>query len=401
MRRFWREYFFKVILALVVIQLGVFAWLQHRNHKPIAQVDEASVYEGQSVNIKPLRNDTDKDEDELSLYTVVDPLHGTIDTSDNRITYTAIKGFVGVDSFAYTVFDGKKASKVNFIKITVNENFAPTANNDITFTYQGSDAKIPVTGNDIDKEKDKISIASYTEPSKGTLVKDGNVFVYAPNNTSVKVDSFTYTLNDGFTLSKPASVIINIKSKSSSDYPWMAHEIGNTNLKGSFKKAGSKVTMTASGQDIWNQNDQFHFAYQLIEGDFEIVARVHLPEHTNDWAKAGLMVRPSLSPNSDNSFIGQTANQGSFFQTRNEVGQNTNINQRFEKNRNPHWLKITRKGNTLGIYHAWNPKKWQTFFEGEDKDLPASLYVGFAATSHDNEKLTTVEFTDVKFSTSN
>ena len=46
--------------------------------------------------------------------------------------------------------------------------------------------------------------------------------------------------------------------------------------------------------DIWGTAAEFHFAYQQLAGDGEIVARVVSLTNTDQWAKAGVMLRGSL-----------------------------------------------------------------------------------------------------------
>ena len=53
------------------------------------------------------------------------------------------------------------------------------------------------------------------------------------------------------------------------------------------------MTVKSAG-DIGGTKDVFHFAYQEIEGDAEIVARVESITPTNEEAEAGIMFRESL-----------------------------------------------------------------------------------------------------------
>jgi hypothetical protein len=65
---------------------------------------------------------------------------------------------------------------------------------------------------------------------------------------------------------------------------------------GSFVEGpAGTFTMTASGADIWAVNgveaDEFHFAYKTLSGAGSIIAKVNSIQNTNDWAKAGVMIR--------------------------------------------------------------------------------------------------------------
>ena len=53
-------------------------------------------------------------------------------------------------------------------------------------------------------------------------------------------------------------------------------------------------TISASGTDIWNNADQFRFAYKQLSGNGSITARVDSIGNTNVWAKAAVMIRETL-----------------------------------------------------------------------------------------------------------
>ena len=53
-------------------------------------------------------------------------------------------------------------------------------------------------------------------------------------------------------------------------------------------------TVAGSGWDIWSNSDAFNFASSSMSGDGTITARVASQSNTNDWAKAGVMMRSGL-----------------------------------------------------------------------------------------------------------
>ena len=56
--------------------------------------------------------------------------------------------------------------------------------------------------------------------------------------------------------------------------PWTSRDLGGPALAGSASAAGGTFTVTAGGKDIWETSDQFHFVYQPLQGDVEVIARV-------------------------------------------------------------------------------------------------------------------------------
>lgn len=85
--------------------------------------------------------------------------------------------------------------------------------------------------------------------------------------------------------------------------PWQQTDIGAVNMPGyaSFDNAASVFTSEAAGADVWGGADAFHYIYQPMTGDGTIVARVASVQNTNQWTKAGVMIRESLAPGATNA----------------------------------------------------------------------------------------------------
>jgi hypothetical protein len=81
-----------------------------------------------------------------------------------------------------------------------------------------------------------------------------------------------------------------------------------------------EFTINGAGADIWGTADQFHFAYQTLNGDGEIVARVASLQNTHAWAKAGVMIREALTAGSRHAFAAVTPGNGLSFQRRVTTG---------------------------------------------------------------------------------
>lgn len=394
LREFWRFHFLKALLGLVIIQLGIFAWLQGRNHRPIAITDEITVIEGKSVTIQPLRNDTDKDEDNiLVLQKVSDAIHGKITQNKNTLIYLADVGYVGVDSFTYLINDGKKDSKEAYIKVTINENLKPIANSDNAQVYAENSILLNPIENDNDLEGDSIFIQNYSNPLYGKLKKIESGFIYTSTNNSAHVDSFQYTISDGNHESEKATVYIDVKSKNVACYPWLSADIGNTYLKGGSTFENNTIIVKASGSDVWDNNDGFNYTYQYIKGDCGIVAKVESIENTHEWAKAGVMIRETLKGDSKNIFIGMSAQHGATFQRRSVTGNGSESLGQNGEVKTPYWIKLVRKGNNFTCYTAPDGKKWKEL-GSTDVVMSPNVYVGLCFTSHDNSKIGTTVYSN-------
>jgi hypothetical protein len=149
-------------------------------------------------------------------------------------------------------------------------------------------------------------------------------------------------------------------------------------------------TMTGSGTDIWDVSgigtgfhDEFHFAYKTLSGAGSIVARVVSVENTNDWAKAGVMIRETLDADSAHAMMVVTPAQGVSFQRRNVTGD-TSAADTTDGISSPYWVKITR--DTVGnftAYHSTNGSTWVMQGTPDNISMGTNVYIGLAVTSTD------------------
>jgi len=95
--------------------------VQRVNDNPDAQPDEATTVKTTSVTIDVLANDTDVEEDELSVVAVTSPANGkvSITASGQSVNYKAHSGFTGIDTFSYTVSDGEGGLATATVTVTV------------------------------------------------------------------------------------------------------------------------------------------------------------------------------------------------------------------------------------------------------------------------------------------
>ncbi|MEX2327542.1 MAG: Ig-like domain-containing protein [Pseudomonadales bacterium] len=77
---------------------------------PIATDDAITANSGEAAQIDVLANDSDADGDSLTISEVSAASNGTTEISGDQVTYTSDDGFLGTDSFTYTVSDGEFTS---------------------------------------------------------------------------------------------------------------------------------------------------------------------------------------------------------------------------------------------------------------------------------------------------
>jgi hypothetical protein len=172
---------------------------------------------------------------------------------------------------------------------------------------------------------------------------------------------------------------------------WTLDGVGELSLwfRGYPAKVGSfaegptgTYTMVGSGADIWNAADEFHYAFKTLTGVGSIVAKVQSVGNTNNWAKAGVMIRETLEPGSKHALMVVTPAQGVSFQRRVSAdGASTDTTTAGIVA--PQWVKIERdlSGNFRASYSA-NGSTW-TLLGTENIQMTAMIYIGLAVTSHD------------------
>jgi hypothetical protein len=196
-------------------------------------------------------------------------------------------------------------------------------------------------------------------------------------------------------------------------YPrdWTKHGVGVLSLwfrgnpAGFLEEPAGTYTMTGAGSDIWNEADEFRYAYKQLSGDGSIVAQVLSVENTDPWAKAGVMIRKTLDAGSVNAMAYITpdgragwqyrvGDGGSSSSTRSDPGAITA----------PHWVKLTRQGNTITAQHSSDGVNWEDMVEAANPQEPSSrnilmnqnVYIGLALTSHSSGVVCKAELSNVQ-----
>ncbi len=108
------------------------------NDGPVAFDDTASTAEDVAVSISVLSNDTDIEDDSLSLTAVSPAQNGTTSISGQQVVYSPSLNFAGTDSFTYIVSDGSLSDTAS-VTVTVN------AVNDAPLAAAGADQSVIVS----------------------------------------------------------------------------------------------------------------------------------------------------------------------------------------------------------------------------------------------------------------
>jgi hypothetical protein len=194
--------------------------------------------------------------------------------------------------------------------------------------------------------------------------------------------------------------------------PTEGRDIG-TSVTGSNSYAGGVYTIVADGADIWEYYDEFRYVYMPVTGDFEFGSRVLSLENTNGWAKAGVMVRETIDPESRHAFMCVTPEDGegrfAFSCRRVTADDSTSLHSIQGQVSYPMntWVKIKRQGNTFTGMVSQDGRVWVDFPGPYATDslapnpvminMPQTVYIGLVVTSHSNGQLCMAEFDNASF----
>ncbi|MAT96582.1 MAG: hypothetical protein CL608_05510 [Anaerolineaceae bacterium] len=182
------------------------------NDDPVANDDSTSINEGEAVTIDVLANDTDADEDTLTVDSITQPGNGTVVNNGTDVTYTHDGSATTSDNFTYTVSDGNGGMDTATVSITIaSGNSDPIAIDDSVSTDEDTAVTIDVLANDTDADEDTLTVDSITQPTNGTVVNNGSDVTYSPDAGFTGSDSFTYTVSDGNGGSDTATVTVTVE----------------------------------------------------------------------------------------------------------------------------------------------------------------------------------------------
>jgi hypothetical protein len=179
--------------------------------------------------------------------------------------------------------------------------------------------------------------------------------------------------------------------------PWASGDIGAVGAAGSAAYASGTFTVDGSGADIHGNLDEFHYVYQSLSGDGQIVAYIASLEVTNAWAKCGVMIRESLNANSANAMMAITGSNGARFQYRLTTDGSTS-NSTTAGYTAPYWVKVVRSGNTFSGFRSANGVDWVQQGSNQTINMATNVYIGLAVCSHSDGVLCTTEFSNVTVS---
>ncbi|HXI29957.1 MAG TPA: phospholipase D-like domain-containing protein [Vicinamibacterales bacterium] len=175
---------------------------------------------------------------------------------------------------------------------------------------------------------------------------------------------------------------------------WNQADIGAVGVAGGTSFANGTFNVSGSGADVWGTSDQFHYTYQSLTGNGQMIARVGAVANVAGWSKAGVMIRGSLAANSAYAYMIISAGKGSVFQYRTSDGAAA-ASVTGTAVAAPYWVKVVRSGATVTAFQSADGATW-TQVGSASISLGSTAFIGLAVSSHDNTRLCTASFTNVQ-----
>ncbi len=212
--------------------------------------------------------------------------------------------------------------------------------------------------------------------------------------------------SDGVDQPKLSAIeILSVSNDCALPAPWVNADIGNVAIEGSTCYQNGEFNVSAGGTDIWGNSDEFHFVYQSLTGDGEIIAQITSLEQSNDWAKATVMMRNDLEANSALAMMSVSPNPNSVggvgysFQKRETKGQTMGQSD-FTRpvlipDGFPYYLRLVRSGETFTGYVSQTAGNWNEV-GATTIAMNETIYVGLATTSHDTDISTNAVYKNVR-----
>jgi len=167
---------------------------------------------------------------------------------------------------------------------------------------------------------------------------------------------------------------------------------------GDASESNGLFTVKSYGYDTWDHQDSFHYVYQTLGTNNQIIAHVVGLSATNQYAKAGIMIRETLEGRSRDAIM--TLQEGAnpqylerdnwWDRTRaTDVGTNLNAAQ---------WLKLVRYGRWIGGFVSPDGTNWTQVDWRMMDHAPEKVYAGLISVAHNkpgNSGICVAEFDNV------
>jgi fibronectin type 3 domain-containing protein len=275
-----------------------------------------------------------------------------------------------------------------------------------TITLTWSDNSTNETGFAVDRATD----ANFTQNLKTSTVTSANpaltgTTTFTDTTTSAGVTYFyrVRAVNGSLASNNTATATAvgqTTNPSPTAPLPLTSLDIGGPAFPGSvnFNANSGVYTVTGGGSDIWWGKDQFQFDYMALPANGTIIAHVSGIGAANEWAKAGVMIRQSLSSSSNFAMMLLSESHGVHLQSRTAAFPNGFDADPKSGNQTSYWVKLIRSGGSVTGFESSDGINWVQVGAAVPM-AGGTIFIGLAVTAHNNFTSTTASFDHVSITT--
>ncbi len=168
------------------------------NDPPIANEDSISLEEDATATINVLGNDTDPDNDPLTVIEAIASSGTVTINADNTLEYAPEANFHGNVTINYSIKDSRDHVASSLVNITITPvNDAPVVNDDDATTLEDTAVTINILSNDIDVDNDSLTITSLVATNGNAETTSDQQVIYTPTENFNGEGTINYIVSDG------------------------------------------------------------------------------------------------------------------------------------------------------------------------------------------------------------
>ena len=171
---------------------------------------------------------------------------------------------------------------------------------------------------------------------------------------------------------------------------WTAVDIGSPGRAGTVTSLGGSLKVSGAG-NISGTADNFYFVYQILTANGEIRARLNLNGGPVANARAGVMIRESLTTRAKCQFVGLDGANGYKSSIRTSPGGSTTVASSGTGTAPYIWVRVVRYGDRVTTYKSSNGTTW-TPITATNVSMAVKIYLGLAVASGSTTALNTAVF---------
>ncbi len=182
---------------------------------------------------------------------------------------------------------------------------------------------------------------------------------------------------------------------------WRHGDIGAAGAAGSVNQSNGVFTIVGSGADIWHRADGFYFVFQPLNGDGSLTAQVLNLKDTDEWAKAGVMIRETTNDSSVFMLASIRSDGQAQSIWRGATGDEAQASALEGGTGFPKWVKIERSGNNFSAYYRVNEgDAWAQLGATQTINMAPDTQIGLVVCAHKAGILSPAQFDQVKLEVS-